>query len=460
MFNRSIFLLVVIVAVASATYTIPANNAKYTSWEITDDLFNVDGGKLNFNVPSTGCVTFRVQGSNDLHFLMSSEHGVSKPGAHNYEIVLGGWSNTKSVIRAGAEGVVVDSYPKNKWMDGAVMSASEVRKFWICLTDGEISVGRGGIVYRDPIMTYTARAGTAFRFNDIKYMSVAAWDTPIVFHRFDLHKSGSNMQEFMVPGNKRHYVVWNKPNEIIFNTDDKFDFVFKCRGAAATIGFLPASLGQKKATGLGLTAPNAFEITLDAYNGTQTKFYYGTQATGGKLLSTFKTEQLLNHLEYRTFWIRKFGRAIMVGKGAVIGHDTIGYALIPEDNNLAEKTILGFTAWDFPTTYHFIHHESSPMPDDDEIEQNLTDYFDALTESKMETAMIMGGKNFHSELYEEWQKSTGERNLDKEDQAAWEDLQYKLAAQGNPDAIAIMTGTAPWPKAPVETAEQWETSNY
>jgi len=450
-----------VLAVAQAI-TIPANHAKYTNWKLTDatDPAEMNGGKLGFEEPSVGCISMNIQGSNDAHILLTSEHGVTEPNKNSYEVLLGGWQNTKSVIRVGAEGEVVDSYPKNKWMDGSVLSATHKRSFWVCIADGEITVGRGKVFYADAFMTFTGLKGEPRRHDNLKYISLAAWDTPLVFSDIDMHHAKKDMMEFMVPGNFRKYRVFNRPNEITFKTSNQFEMVFECKGSAATLSFMPEE-SLDISDSVGVASERAIEFILDAKNSTATEIYYGNKAAGkARLLKSVKTHDLVDFFHYRSFWIRKWGQVVIIGKGEVVGRDAIAYAKLSADEDLAERSVVGFSAWDHPTAYRMRFHKAAEMLSESDMEENLSDYFDAITENKMETAMIAGGAKFNSELYEEWQKKTGEKNLDGVDQDRWEELQWELAAAGNTDAIAILTGTAPKPTPPKETAEQWEVDNY
>eukprot|EP00058_Branchiostoma_floridae_P026175 XP_002611665.1 hypothetical protein BRAFLDRAFT_117103 [Branchiostoma floridae] len=79
--------------------------------------------------------TFDVQANNDVHVGLSSQ---SQDLDDMYEIVIGGWSNTQSVIRRSKQGnnlVTVST--------SGIISPTEYRKFWITWSsDGTIAVGK------------------------------------------------------------------------------------------------------------------------------------------------------------------------------------------------------------------------------------------------------------------------------------------------------------------------------
>jgi len=439
---KSVMILLAFVAVASASVVAPANSAHYTTWGAAAEEGAVVEDASKF------CVAFKAQGSNDAHILLSSQAGVERT-ERAYEVVIGGWSNTKSVIRVGTQGTVKDIFPLNPFMSGDLMSAKEARSFWISLVDGELSVGTGKTCYQNIFMTSTFVKGTANHFLDINHIAFGAWDTPVEFSDIDMHYAKSDWKEFTVPGNGRIYKVFNKPNDITVSADS-FELIFQARGDAATIGLLPDFV---KSTS------QAVEFVLDANNGTATEIWKGTRAHGNaKLLTRERSRDLIHAHEYKYFWIRKYGDAVAIGQGKKVGLRTLAVATI-EDLGL-DEFVIGWTARDYPTSFRMISYSSEDMLDDDEVEKNLHDYFDTITENQMETAMIKGGSGFQNKLYEEWQKKTGDKQLDKTDEKSWTELQYKLAAQGNPTAIAIMKGTYPKPTPPKETAAEWETSNY
>ncbi|KAI8514743.1 hypothetical protein Bbelb_073340 [Branchiostoma belcheri] len=82
-------------------------------------------------------LTFRVNSSNDVFIALSSERS---DRGDLYEILIGGWHNTQSVIRRSAEGPALTTVSTPD-----ILSADELRGFWISWSpDGTIAVGREG----------------------------------------------------------------------------------------------------------------------------------------------------------------------------------------------------------------------------------------------------------------------------------------------------------------------------
>lgn len=81
-------------------------------------------------------VVFRIRASNDAHLALSSIEGETDP---MLEVFIGGWKNTKSVIRKNrSKPDVAESDTPD------ILSASEYKEFWIRWTDNVITVGRQG----------------------------------------------------------------------------------------------------------------------------------------------------------------------------------------------------------------------------------------------------------------------------------------------------------------------------
>ncbi|XP_067655796.1 uncharacterized protein 5-like [Haliotis asinina] len=91
--------------------------------------------------------TFKVKACGDAHVALQTNYQNSN--LQMYEIVLGGWSNTRSVIRRCAQCTILTSY------QGTMVSCSQYKQFWTSFVDGTIKAGRGGTVGQDEILSYT-----------------------------------------------------------------------------------------------------------------------------------------------------------------------------------------------------------------------------------------------------------------------------------------------------------------
>ena len=92
-------------------------------------------------------ITFRVRACSDVHICLSPNVGEHVPEL-TYEVVIGGWYNTRSVIRTeNIEKAIADT-PE-------IISCTEMRHFWIRWTNGHIEVGSGEIIGDHLFMFWT-----------------------------------------------------------------------------------------------------------------------------------------------------------------------------------------------------------------------------------------------------------------------------------------------------------------
>merc|ERR1711915_890096 len=116
---------------------------------------------------------FQVRGQTDAHVLFSEEgcNNCECPDCNGYEIVIGGWSNTQSVIRDAkqTQNHAVTSTPD-------ILSPEEYREFYISLRkEGtgdqkkiNVGVGKRG---ENPFMSYSLDYT-----HPINYIGFASWD--------------------------------------------------------------------------------------------------------------------------------------------------------------------------------------------------------------------------------------------------------------------------------------------
>ena len=92
-------------------------------------------------------MVLRIQACHDAHIALMERPG--NDTLDTYEIVIGGWENTKSAIRDQKMGplkIQVDS-PK-------VLDCDEFRTFWLGWEMGMIRVGKGTFFGKDEIMSW------------------------------------------------------------------------------------------------------------------------------------------------------------------------------------------------------------------------------------------------------------------------------------------------------------------
>ena len=105
-------------------------------------------------------VSFSLRANNDAHIALGSSLGHAD--AH-WEIVLGGWGNSASVIRDRNQG------PNLVEHKGTVLNPNQPLEFWLEWDEKELRVGKGGSV--QPFLKLARSHGW-----DIKYMLVCtAW---------------------------------------------------------------------------------------------------------------------------------------------------------------------------------------------------------------------------------------------------------------------------------------------
>ncbi|CRL00419.1 CLUMA_CG013685, isoform A [Clunio marinus] len=90
-------------------------------------------------------IVFRVRAANDAHIALTSSEGLSNP---MIEVFIGGWANSKSVIRKDQTKPDVFETPTPM-----VLDANEFRGFWIRWSNNYITVGRENEAA--PFMSYS-----------------------------------------------------------------------------------------------------------------------------------------------------------------------------------------------------------------------------------------------------------------------------------------------------------------
>lgn len=113
-------------------------------------------------------ITFQVMACNDAHIALSQSKGVDTN--NTYEIVIGGWSDQRSVIRDCKQCAHMDT----TYNMAHPIDCNKYLPFWISWANNIIRVGTGSIVGKSQFMMWNDTAP-----HDVNYVAVAtAWGSP------------------------------------------------------------------------------------------------------------------------------------------------------------------------------------------------------------------------------------------------------------------------------------------
>lgn len=97
---------------------------------------------LGITISENNFINFKIKACNDVHVALISGNTENDP---LYEIVIGGWKNTKSVLRTGKQANTAATD------EGDFLICSEYKEFWISWDNITINIGRGDVFDDDTI---------------------------------------------------------------------------------------------------------------------------------------------------------------------------------------------------------------------------------------------------------------------------------------------------------------------
>jgi hypothetical protein len=132
----------------------------YTSW---------DAG-WKFAKAGTGTFIFKAKASNDIHVALSDAAQTKDP---MYEIVIGGWGNSRSVIRRKSQG------PELASEDKGIANPEQAAFYWVKVDAAakNISAGYGKKPGENKIIEYT----DPNFLGAVQYYAFSSWDSIIEY---------------------------------------------------------------------------------------------------------------------------------------------------------------------------------------------------------------------------------------------------------------------------------------
>eukprot|EP00004_Rigifila_ramosa_P007219 TRINITY_DN1815_c1_g1_i3.p1 TRINITY_DN1815_c1_g1~~TRINITY_DN1815_c1_g1_i3.p1 ORF type:complete len:914 (-),score=135.87 TRINITY_DN1815_c1_g1_i3:315-3056(-) len=129
-----------------------------------------------FPTPGRGSVAFQCRTANDItvgfHPVVAS-HLFSQEGrtdmAVDYEVVIGGWMNTKTAIRKN--GILRTSSTKADTESAVIQSKTQFSKYWVNIADGLVTIGKGDLG-EDPFLSWQDPEPA----NLVRFVCVCSWN--------------------------------------------------------------------------------------------------------------------------------------------------------------------------------------------------------------------------------------------------------------------------------------------
>lgn len=157
----------------SASFTIPPRSGSY-AWEHTEML----------TIPGSSAVVFDAKATNDIHVCFAETASDRSP---LYEVVIGGWNNTQTVIRKGRQNPHQGHARVNvKQNPQAVVAANHWATYWVSVNKGLVLVGRGEIVGQN----ITLKWQDPDPLQHLKDIAFSTWNTPVEFRNIRLRSVG------------------------------------------------------------------------------------------------------------------------------------------------------------------------------------------------------------------------------------------------------------------------------
>lgn len=138
----------------------------------------------SFPFNDTGLIVFEAKALNDVFVGFAQEPSrVRNTDNQVYEVVLGGWENTRHVLRIKSLGKSAKTLTKEDNRE-AMLKQNNFEKYWIFMNNGLIKIGKG-----EPGKNVLIEWQDPFPWTGIKYVGFSCWDVPITLKNIQIFGS-------------------------------------------------------------------------------------------------------------------------------------------------------------------------------------------------------------------------------------------------------------------------------
>lgn len=300
-----------------------------------------------------GTISFAADASTDVHVAISSRCETMDP---MYEIVIGGWDNTRSGIRKRSQGEVL-------WqVNEGLQNTNCLHQLWVSVDKDTqlIEIGRGDQANRDSVIL---KAKDPTFLSDVQYIAFSTLDAPITYSSISVSIQSVTvsapiqnvaMQEPLQSANIR----LQEPTSVVmherwgrYQWQHYFELPLLGRGvilfAAETITDVHVAISP-----LPRTVDPMYEIVIGGWNNSMSVI---RRASKGIDLVSVKSERSdppiapgLNH-----YWVSidASNKLVKAGKGKRPEIESSVFLLFKDSNFIREARYVTFTTFDAPVTY-------------------------------------------------------------------------------------------------------------
>ncbi|ELU12989.1 hypothetical protein CAPTEDRAFT_114549 [Capitella teleta] len=232
---------------------------------------------------------FGVRACHSARIALSTFYG--NTDTQTYEVVIGGWENTKTVIRRSVAGDIVEEVDTPD-----ILSCDHLRIFWIKQErDGLLQIGEGSNIGNNVVLSW----------NDADPYDVASVSLSTG------HGARGEWQVLHVQGEPTYNYTWF----VTERTSISFK-VKTCADAHLALSTDPMDVST-----------NTYEVIIGGWENTRSSIRRGI---GGDQLQTASTPDVLSCDELRLFWVSWQEGRIRAGQGNSLDHNILVEWVDPE----------------------------------------------------------------------------------------------------------------------------------